>query len=403
MKTQAQFLILSGVGLWLGFSCCEAVARDAQSAYQVSKATDNERDIRLLRSHLAGHPDDIPARARLARLLGQAGMHEEALSEYEGLIQDFPIDVDYSLGRAQVLSWLGRTGDALEEIERARHLAPDYEAVWQLQFSILQHQQTADSERTLAALIPEAQRRFPEGRWHQSRPRRGQVRWEMTLGASHEELSDDLQNWNSQFAHIDWLQSANARYYGHLARDERFDLSDTGIAIGSEWKTGTEWTWGVELNASPGADFQPESGFASRLERGLGNAWLADASVRQRRYSNATVTTYGTGLQKYFGSYRAAYGLNLSHLHGSGNTVAHSLALDWYINPENRMRVTVAAGEEAEAVAPGQVLETSVSSLTLSGRHEFNERLAISWWAGTHRQGDLYRRTYAGLAFTVGL
>jgi YaiO family outer membrane protein len=403
MTISCRILIFTSTIFWLLFTSSQSIAGEAQTPYQVTRATDKSEEIRLLRSHLSEQPEDVPARARLARLLGQSRRYDEALKEYESLIEDYPQDVDYSLGRAQVLSWRGNTGEALEELERAKQLAPDYEAIWQLQFSLLARQHTADSQATLDTLRPDAQARFPGAQWHTSNALPDEFRWELTLGAAYDQLSGDNQDWNNQFLHVDWRQSPGARYFGHIARDARYDLSDTGYAVGGEWKLNEQWTVGSEVNASPGADFQAESGFAAHVEKALGNAWIVDAGMRQRRYSSATVSTYIGTVQKYFGNYRAAYGFNLSHLHGSSNTVAHTLALDWYINAQSSMRITVAGGEEAEAVAPGQVLQTSVSSVTLSGRHAVNQRLTLSWWAGTHRQGDLYRRTYAGLAFTVGL
>lgn len=403
MSINYRSLVTCCAMLWLFTASCQAMAGDSQSPYQVSKVTGNSEEIRLLQSHLSLQPADVPARAKLARLLGQAGQYAEALEQYEGLIRDYPEDVDYSLGRAQVLAWTGETALALEELEKAKRLAPDYEAVWELQFSLLARQRTDESQRALAELRADAETRFPGAQWHGSESLPAEFRWELTAGGAYEQLSGDNQDWNNQFVHVDWRQNDRARYFVHASRDARFNLSDTGFAMGGEWKLGKQWALGGELNAAPDSDFLAESGFAAHIERILEAGWVADAGLRQRRYSSATVSTYSGTVQKYFGSYRAAYALNVSHLHGAGNTAAHSLALDWYINSQNSLRLTVAAGEEAESVAPGQVLETSVASVTVSGRRTLNKRLALSWWAGTHRQGDLYRRTYVGLAFTVGL
>jgi len=370
---------------------------------RAERIVDKTPEIRALESAIAARPDDYTARAELARLLGRAGRYEEALSQYDGLVQAFPDDVDHSLARAYVLSWLGRDQEALRELERARVLAPDYQDVWQLEIRVLERQKDVASKTTAEALRLEAENHFPDSEWRRSIEVAEEIHWKMTLGAGYEDLSGDNPDWNNQFLQLDWMRSGNQRYFGRVARDVRFDHADRQFVAGGEWRLPRDWTVGGEVNASPDANFQPETGFAFYLERPFAKDWVGDLAIQQRRYSDATVSTYGAALQRYFGNYRLAYGLKLSHLHGYENSLAQSLAMDWYVTPQTSVRITLSGGDEAEAVGAGQVLETSVRSATLSGRHAFSERLTLSWSAGTHLQGDLYRRNYVGLALTVGL
>lgn len=381
------------------------LAPDAQvqAGGRTERIVDKTPEIRALELAIAARPDNYTARVELARLLGQAGRYEEALAQYDSLIHTFPDDVDHSLARAYVLSWLGRDAEALRELERARVLAPDYEDVWQLELRVLGRQKDAAGKARLEALRLEAESRFPDSEWRRSIVVAEEIHWKMTLGAGYEDLSGDNPDWNNQFVQLDWLRTGNQRYFGRVARDVRFDRTDQQMMAGGEWRLPGDWTVGGEVNVSPDANFQPESGFAFYVERPIAKAWVGNLAFQQRRYDSATVSTYGAALQHYFGNYRLAYGLKLSHLHGYENSLAQSLAMDWYLTPKTSVRITISGGEEAEAVGAGQVLETSVSSATLSGRHAFSERLTLSWSAGTHLQGDLYRRNYVGLALTVGL
>lgn len=385
------------------FCCCPGLvlAGQDQTAESALRVNRSEAEIRALNAQLALNPADHAARAGLARLLGQAGRYDEALAEYDTLISAFPHDVDHALARGQVLSWLGRNQESLEELERARALAPDYQAIWKLQLQVMKRLEPGAEE--IEALTVEAESRFPETDWRDTKPPADVIHWKLTVGGAYERLSGDIPNWNNQYIQVDWMQSGSQRYFGRIARDSRFDQSDQQFVTGGEWRLDNGWTWGAEINASPSADFQPETGFAVYVERPISKAWVADAAFRQRRYESATVSTYGAALQRYFGDYRVAYGLNLSHLHGFGNSLAHTLAMDWYLTSRDSVRITLSDGDETEAIGAGQVIETPVTSLTLSGRHEFTDRLSLSWWAGTNRQGDLYRRNYVGLAITVGL
>lgn len=403
MTPVCKYLSLASLAVAVLFGPGPSLAGQSQTGERAERVVDRTPEIRALESVIAAQPNDYTARAELARLLGQAGRYAEALAQYDVLIQKFPDDVDHSLARARVLGWAGRDSEALLELERARALAPGYEDVWQLEISILGRQQDAASKTTLEALRLEAETRFPDSEWRRSRGEVEEIHWKITAGAGYESLTGDNPDWNNQFLQLDWVRSGDQRYFGRVGRDVRFDNTDQQFVAGGAWRFPGDWTLGGELSASPDANFQPETGYAFYVERPFAKAWVGDLAFQQRRYTTATVSTYGAALQRYFGDFRLAYGLKLSHLHGYENSLAQSLAMDWYLTPQTSVRLTLSGGDEAEAVGAGQVLETSVRSATLSGRHAFSERLALSWSAGTHLQGDLYRRNYVGLALTVGL
>jgi YaiO family outer membrane protein len=115
------------------------------------------------------------------------------------------------------------------------------------------------------------------------------------------------------------------------------------------------------------------------------------------------VSTWSAEAERYFGDYRAAYTLNASRLHGATTSLSHVLSLGWYPREGLALGVVAATGQEAEVIAPGQILETDVDSFTLTGRHALTPRITLDWWLGTHAQGDIYRRRYAGLAVRYGL
>lgn len=113
-------------------------------------------------------------------------------------------------------------------------------------------------------------------------------------------------------------------------------------------------------------------------------------------------STMGT-VEKYLGDFRIAYALGLSHLHGASNSLNHSLTANWYYSDRSSIGISLNTGEETEAIGPGQVLETDVRGVSVSGRRRLTNRLGLQWWLGLHEQGDYYRRQYVGMALTIQL
>ena len=125
--------------------------------------------------------------------------------------------------------------------------------------------------------------------------------------------------------------------------------------------------------------------------------------MRQRDYATGDVATYSFTGEKYVSDYRIAYRLDHSRQAGADSALTHALALTWYPSDKRSVGVTLGAGEEIEIIGLDQLLRTSVANVTLTGNEKLSARLSLSWWLGTHEQGDFYRRDYAGLSVRIGL
>ena len=135
----------------------------------------------------------------------------------------------------------------------------------------------------------------------------------------------------------------------------------------------------------------------------MGHGWVGNLAYRHKDYRAADVSSYVGAVEKYHRSFRFVYALTWSHLHGATSFANHSLGADWYYRDDNSVGVSLSTGEEAEILETAQVLRTSVSGATLTGRHRMSERLMLRWWLGTHNQGRFYRRQFLGMAVSIGL
>jgi YaiO family outer membrane protein len=379
-----------------------AAGRDGGPAAAIEQG-DLERAAALLRAELERSSEDQDARFALARVLGRSGDYAGALAEYDALVAAHADNVDYSLGRAQVLAWSNRDREALDEIARARALAPSYEAVWELELALLERGE--GTQARLAALRDEAARRFPASDWWADGPPPAQAEpmTELAIGAAHQSLSRPVPDWSTLSLRITRRRGSGSAYYGALERERRFARDDFAVGAGGSFSPAEQWTAGVDLALGADSDFAPDvsaTGWAARAYR---SGWETRFTLRQRRYETAKVTSAAATGARYFGKFRAAYTLDRSRLHGETASTAHSAALNYYYSEHTQLDLTIAAGQEAEAIAPGVVLETDVRAYSLGARHALSERWRLSWWVGSHRQGELYRRRYVGFDLAVRL
>ncbi len=348
--------------------------------------------------------DATPAeRFQQAQALRQSGDAEAALAVLDALRGEFPQDVDYAFGRAQVLAEIGRDGEALEELREAVRLAPGYEDVWKLRLRLLTAADDPATRGELERVRRDAAERFPGATWWQAEPVGDGRRYTLLIGAGIDDLSNGLPSWNNQFVELQLRRDPSRLYIARLGRNERYDSADTTFGFGVEqtWQSG--WFAGAELSAAGSPDYLPKIGLGAHAGRSLDDGWVVDLALRRREYATATVTTAIGGIEKYVGAWRYAYSLAGSRLHGASGFFGHQASATRYYGDSSSVGLAVNAGDEAEVLEGGAVLESNVRGVTLSGSHGLNDRFAVRWWLGAQEQGDFYRRRYVGLAIAVRL
>jgi tetratricopeptide (TPR) repeat protein len=87
-------------------------------------ADDRPRQVFLLTEHLAQHPDDVPARFRLAELYFKLNDYDRSLAELKVLERRRPEDANVYLRQAVVLKYAGETDAAEKQVRHALALRP---------------------------------------------------------------------------------------------------------------------------------------------------------------------------------------------------------------------------------------------------------------------------------------
>jgi len=385
------------VGMLLVLACMpRAEAQDWEAAI---RAGDYERAQDELERALETAPEDTTLRYQHARVLALAGANEAALAGFDGLLADYPNDADYLLGRAQMLARLGDDAAATATTARALELAPDYEDVWRLR---LQLADRSGDETSAANVRAESAARFPDATWWQRETvPRVYTRW-LSVGYGGERLSNDAPDWSQQNVRFD-RQGGMVDWFAELARNERFDASDSMLAAGVSLQPLPAWRVGGALADTPDADFLPTREYMLEALRSWSGGFGSELRFRRREYPTDIVSSYSFTGDKYIASFRLAYRVEWSELHGAGSSLGHNLSFTWYPTDRRSIGIALGTGEEIEKVGLDDLLRTDVSSITLTGRQTLSSRLELNWWLGSHEQGDFYRRDYAGLGIRIGL
>ncbi len=216
---------------------------------------------------------------------------------------------------------------------------------------------------------------------------------EIQFNYSSESLTNGYGRWRS--ASLDFSHRFTARQvlYGSLLATERFNRRDRQATLGIYQPLSRKWTIQLEANASLTHRTLPKWSLFGGVERNFSRGWNVQLGYRRTNYTAAKVNLTSAGVEKYFGSYRAAYTLYISNLTTGGTSASHRVQFNRYYG-ENSSSVGVSGGfgRELESLGANGVLQTAVQSGGVSGRHWFNRRWGVNYDASVTRQGRFYIR-----------
>lgn len=214
-------------------------------------------------------------------------------------------------------------------------------------------------------------------------------------GFTHERLTNDRPDWTSVYVEAAHDFAPRRTLYGLLRETERFDLRDTEIAAGYYHPFDVSWVGLIEASYSPDHNVLPEASVLGHLSWVAGSGWVLSGGARFSDYTDNGSRVLMAGVERYFGSYRAAYTLYNGKPEDASSASSHRIAFDYYYYGErSRIGLAVTWGREVEYVGPPTgIIVSDVWALAMLGRHWLTPSWALTWELGTHEQGELYRRT----------
>ncbi|MCU0976662.1 MAG: YaiO family outer membrane beta-barrel protein [Steroidobacteraceae bacterium] len=360
---------------------CPAHAESAgplPQARAAAQAGDHAGALASLDAWLTEHPGDRDARFLRAQVLAWSGDYAASRAAYDELLAEIPDDVDARFGRAQVALWNGEPDRALEDIEAARAIAPDYAALAELE---------RQAHEAMTAGIAPSPAEAP------GRPR------ELIVQASWEDLDRGYDDWVNVAVSARAGVTPDAELRGSAAYVRRYGEGDVEASLGGSWSAAQRLEIGADLGAAADAGYLPEwSALAYALTRLTATTTL-QLAYRHASYSNTRNDTVSLTVEQYFDRFRFAYSLHRGDPADAKRTWSHVGRFDYYYGESSSAGLLYTTGEESESDGAGGLFVTPVEGVALLGRHALTQDWTLLWAATWHDQGDLYRRA----GFNVGV
>ena len=226
-----------------------------------------------------------------------------------------------------------------------------------------------------------------------ARAESGQPRNEIELGVSHERLSRNLPDWESQYLEAVHRAGERRAFYGGARATERFDTADQELWAGLYTPLVGSLVGVLEASASATHRVLPHWSTFGQLEWRLPQGWGLAGGVRRTEYNDVATTLASVGVDRYWGNYRAAYTFLGGRIDGQSPTTSHRITLSRYYGQRSSIGLLFSAGKELVAVGPDLFQSSSVQAVALLARHWLSSGWGVSAELSHYIQGDYYRRT----------
>lgn len=314
-----------------------------------------------------------------ARTLAQAGRVGEARAIYEQLVEAYPDHPDYLLGLGQTRLWLGEAGSAVEPLERARLLAPDYEDVYRVLLQSYEQGGRTEDARDLRA---DARTRFGDRPWLERHDRAVTGAWrpQVWIDTRVKSVSNSNHRWRDSRVELGMVRDPRHQAAVYFVDSERFGLDDSTWGLRGVHAFGERTTGLLEVTYSSTARVLPETTVHGQVGVSLAGGWGALAGLRHMDYAEANVLVGDLTLERYLRNYRFAYTVFISDSDTAGTAVSHQLRGGYYFADASSIHVAFTVGEEVEKpVDAVQVIQTDVVHAGLWGETWFVEDIAVTY------------------------
>lgn len=238
---------------------------------------------------------------------------------------------------------MDRPNEAVELLDQAIEISPDYEELYRAKLNALAE---AGNRQELDQFIAQAQQKFPNSKWEAPEeavtlnkddadaatpPKVELPKLEVEGGFGYNNLNNNFANWNNQYLFIKKEFKPRLSLYTNLRRTDRFDLNDYEGLIGATAPLGKRITLTGEASATPNADVLPRNSIGGGVNVALPAGFGASFFYRHVNYQTGVVDNLTYGVEKYlFKRIRLGYTLFTSKLRQGDWAYAHLIRSDFY-------------------------------------------------------------------------
>lgn len=215
------------------------------------------------------------------------------------------------------------------------------------------------------------------------------------LSADYQDYSKDFRSAQT-YSLAGSLKQATRTLYGEVSDYQRGDARDLPVLLGLYQNITPSGQLHVEGSWTANPMLKPEHQEYVGWYQSLPSGWTVEPGYQWTSYNSVDVEKASLAVEKYWQTFRFAYGVARVTLNGE-QAFNQRLQADWFYRDGDKLSAGVAQGDDQEVLDTGVVIQTPVSSYFLAGEHRLASQWQMLWQVQHTDQGDIYRQQGARL------
>lgn len=211
------------------------------------------------------------------------------------------------------------------------------------------------------------------------------------------ELSADYQDYSNGFSSAQTyalagsLKQATRTLYGEISDYQRGQAHDTPVQLGIYQQITASGQLHAEATLTASPLIKPEHQEYVGWYQSLPSGWTVEPGYQWTHYNTVDVEKASVTVEKYWQTFRFAYGAARVTLNGE-NAFNHRLQADWFYRDNSKLSAGLSRGDDQEVLDTGVVIQTPVSNYFLAGEHPMARQWQVLWQLQHTDQGSIYRQ-----------
>ncbi len=371
---------------------CEATPVD--QAWQAIRDKNIPRAIEILETARGRNSYDYETQYLLARCYAWNGQVDNSLTLLNKLLTITPLNTDLLLSKATFLSWQNKTTEALQLLEKARNVNPNYQDVWKLELKLLNNQSGTLAEQKFDSLAQQYLASFSDAEYIQSLQTSfhqfSRNRQMLGVVPGYEILDNKAPDWKSLV--IDYIyDTPEWTYTGEFLQVERYAINDqqvslevtrknlsqhfvTGyLSISSRSKLLSVWTGAIKVN----------------------KVWQKNRNTELRykhsAYDKLQVDNIKLAYSQVWKKLEPKLHVMIATFNNSQYTLGYLVQASYHFNDAKLIRASYGQNKEAEYLPDG-FTTFKVSSISIDGRIQLDKHWRVTLALTHNIQGSVYKR-----------
>lgn len=344
------------------------------------------------------HAEDISGSVS-SKLEGKPEFSDKEAARLKKLLKKYPNDPDILIKLAKIKDKVGNTVEAVQLLQLARNIGPDYEDVYLLEaimLSKLNNKYACIQKKRLRKDYMRVKKKNNSAKIIQYLDTINLGYFNSEIGTGYDKLSNNRGHWTSHYLLAKYVDCSNNSYYGGYEKVKRYEINDEEYHIGFAIPL-NKFSYALEYRTSSQYGLLPKQTYYGLMRYGLGSSAGIQFIYTYRDYIEIESRSAGIGVDYYFSDYQLVLSREWVHTNSDSKefdaATVDKVGFTYYMAKYKYIGLNLSRGTELNYDQSDNPPFGKTETIVLKGLYPFNHNWSVSYEIKRHHQRGYFNQS----------